>query len=93
MKKLLGIVLLVLSFSASHLTYAQVECTSSCRCRQSWEVLNWGCEFTYNCYDIGHQSCAPVYNHCCYFEYGACSSGGCGSTFYFRQCYLDTCNY
>jgi len=43
MKKLLGIVLLILSFSANHLTYAQ-DCHSTCRCRTSWEVLDYGCQ-------------------------------------------------
>ena len=93
MKKLLGIIVLILSFSANHLTYAQQDCHSDCNCRQSWEVLDYGCQFTYNCYDSAHLSCEPVYNHCCYFEWGICSISGCGSTFYFRKCFLDTCNY
>ena len=94
MKKLLGLAVLILSFSASHLTYAQVDCTSTCRCSIGWTVLDSGCEYTYDCYDIGHQSCQPGYNHCCYYELGYCNNGtSCQPTFEFRSCYRDTCNY
>ena len=90
MKRLLGIVILILSFSLNHVAFAQGECTSTGHCHSSWEVLDYGCTLTYTCYDINHLSCEPGWNHCCYFEYGY--SDKCGY-FYFRQCYLDTCNY
>ena len=92
MKKLLGIVLLIISFSSNHLTYAQIECTSTCRCG-SWEVADYGCAYTYTCYDASHLSCEPIYNHCCYYELGYCNNGGCSPSFYFRKCFLDSCNY
>jgi hypothetical protein len=28
-----------------------------------------------------------------YFELGICSVSSCGATFHFRKCFLDTCNY
>jgi len=94
MKQLLGIAILILSFSASHLTYSQVECTSTCVtvvCE-----LATGIQYrpTNAAPDIGHQSCQPGYNHCCYYELGYCDNGtSCQPTFEFRSCYRDTCNY
>ncbi|MDX6530171.1 MAG: hypothetical protein QOH41_2461 [Blastocatellia bacterium] len=86
MKRFLGLVLLILSFSAGHLTYA--DCSATCRGR-SWEVLNYGCEFAeLECYGFDHPNCAPTGNTCCYFEQGYNSS--CG-LFYFKKCFLDSC--
>ena len=45
MKKLLAIVLLILSFSANQLAFAQVDCFSTGRCRGSWTVVDYGCKF------------------------------------------------
>jgi hypothetical protein len=91
MKELLAIVLLILSFSCNQLAFAQVDCFSTGRCRGSWTVGDYGCEYTYTCYDAQHLSCAPVYNHCCYKEVGYCNDTG--TNFTFRQCFLDQCNY
>jgi hypothetical protein len=93
MKRLLAIILLILSFSFNHLTFGQTDCVSTCRCRTSWTVYYTGCAFTFACYDDAHLSCQPGYNHCCYYEYGYCNDGSCGSSFYFRQCFLGNCNY
>ena len=62
-KKLLGIVVLTISFSFGHTAFA-VDCFSNC---------------------------VPRNNHCCYFEWGYCPES-CGY-FYFRKCFLDSCNY
>ena len=90
MKKLLAIVLLILSFSGNQLAFAQVDCFSSGRCR-TWTVSDYGCAFTYTCYDAQHLSCQPVYNHCCYYEIAYCNETGTNITF--RKCYLGVCNY
>ena len=89
MKKFLGLVLLILSFSSSHLIYGQ-DCNSR-GCGGSWEVLNYGCAYTdTDRYDINHQTCAPAGNTRCYFEYGY--NTRCGY-FFFKKCYLDSCNH
>lgn len=86
-RQFVGLVLLILSFSASHLTYGQ-DCSSTCR-GQSWEVLNYGCVYTTtDCYDVLHQNCAPAGNTCCYFEQAY--NDRC-HLFYFKKCYLDSC--
>ncbi|MDX6446770.1 MAG: hypothetical protein QOH71_3844 [Blastocatellia bacterium] len=86
MKRFVGLVLLVLSFSANHLAYG--DCNATCRGR-SWEVMNYGCEYTTtDCYGIGHPNCYPAGNFCCYYEYAYNSS--CG-LFYFKKCYSDSC--
>jgi hypothetical protein len=95
MKKVFGLVVLTLCFSFNHLTFAQ-ECYSTCRCRQSYEVLDYGCQWTTDsCGTSGGQfpNCNLLGSHCCYFENGICESGYCAGFFTFRQCYLDSCNY
>ena len=90
MKKLLAIVLLILSFSGNQLAFAQ-DCFSTGRCHGSWTVGDFGCRSTHVCYDAQHLSCPVGQNHCCYVEEGVCNNTGTGFTF--RQCFLDTCNY
>jgi len=93
MKKILGIVVLIFSFSVGQLIFAQ-GCTSTCRCG-NYEIWDYGCTYTnQDCYDIDHLSCYPAGNTCCYYEYGYCPGHQCpGHFFYFRKCYLDSCNH
>lgn len=90
LKKLLGIVVLTLSFSLGHMAFA-VDCFSDCNCRVSYDVYDYGCVWTESCASPVFPNCVPLNNHCCYFEWGYCP-GSCG-TFYFRKCFLDSCNY
>ena len=89
-KKLLGIVILIISFSLGHTAFA-VDCFSSCKCRVAYDVIEFGCAWNEICASTQQPNCNPSGNFCCYYELGYCS-GSCG-TFYFRKCFLDSCNY
>lgn len=94
MRRLIAVVLLILSFSINHVAFAQ-DCTSTCRCGGVWDVYDSGCTWTeLGCGTNGgtFPNCNVLGNHCCYYEYSYCTVGGCGF-FTFKKCYVGGCTY
>lgn len=95
MKEILSLMVLTVAFSVGHLVYSQ-ECNSTCNCRGNYEITDYGCQYTeLSCGTGGgvYPNCSLLGSHCCYYEEGTCERTSCPNPFFFRKCYLDSCNY
>lgn len=93
MLRIVGLIVLTISFSFNHVAFA--DCFSTCNCRGTWDVIDYGCQWTeLGCGTQGgaFPNCNVLGNHCCYYEFAFCPNSGC-NYFYFRKCYVGGCTY